>query len=110
MLVPAGQQITATIISRENAILCGQSWVDKTFSRVSPEITIDWQQGDGDKLIPDQVICTSTGNAAEILTAERTALNFLQTLSATATQTAEYVGKISHTDSKILDTRKVYDF
>ena len=98
--------VTATIISRENGVLCGKDWVERSFILVSPSIKIKWFCSDGDRIKPGKKICEIKGQAKAILTAERTALNFLQTLSATATQTAEYMDIISHTECKILDTRK----
>lgn len=105
-LIPATQTANARIISRENAVLCGIPWVQQCFKLLAPNTTIDWLVHEGEVLKPNQALCAITGNAREILTAERTALNFLQTLSATATITREYVEAISGTSARILDTRK----
>ena len=96
----------AKVICREDAVLCGQIWFELAFHKLDPDIVIDWQLNDGDALEKDITICTLNGNAQAILTGERTALNFLQTLSGTATKTKIYVDRISGTDAKILDTRK----
>ncbi len=97
---------SAKVICRENAVLCGQFWFDLVFHKLNPDIVIDWQLNDGDTLEKDISVCTLSGNAQAILTGERTALNFLQTLSGTATKTKIYVDRISGTHAKILDTRK----
>lgn len=96
----------AEVVCREPAILCGTAWFDQVFAQVDTEITIDWHYQDGDKISEDSLVCTLRGPVTSILTGERTALNFLQTLSATATTTAAYVNKVSGTKAKILDTRK----
>lgn len=105
-LIPENKESTAQLICRENAILCGQDWFDNAFNLLNPEIKISWYFEDGQSIKENDLICTISGNARHILTAERTALNFLQTLSATATQTAHYVKAIENTSCKILDTRK----
>ena len=105
-LINADDQGTARVITREAAILCGQAWVNEVFRQVDPELKILWQVQDGDKVEPDQVLFTVTGNARAILTGERPALNFLQTLSGTATAAHHYAAMIAHTQAKILDTRK----
>lgn len=97
---------SAKVISREAAVLCGQQWFDLVFHKLDPNIVIDWKLNDGDSMKPDETVCTLNGNAKAILTGERTALNFLQTLSGTATKTKIYVDRISGTDAQILDTRK----
>lgn len=106
LLIPEEAEATADLFSREHAVLCGQDWVKQTFAQLDPEIKIDWLANDGDELNPDQIVCSFTGSARSILTAERTAINFLQTLSATATTTKKYVDAIQDNDTKILDTRK----
>lgn len=105
-LVPAAQQVTATIIARETAIICGIPWVQTCFNQVDPHVNIHWQVVEGDRVQANQVLCEITGAARSLLTAERCALNFLQTLSATATETRKYVDAIAGTPSQILDTRK----
>lgn len=105
-LIPAEQQVTAHVISREWAILCGIQWFDEVFRQLDDSITIKWNVQDGDKLKSDQVICKLQGPARAILSGERAALNFLQTLSGTATSANEYVAAIKGTTCRILDTRK----
>jgi len=105
-LIPAENQATATIICREAATVCGRPWFDETIHQVDPTIEIDWSVEEGQKVDADQLLCTLKGSARNILTAERTALNFLQTLSATATVTSHYMAKLSGSNTKLLDTRK----
>ncbi|MFA6037993.1 MAG: carboxylating nicotinate-nucleotide diphosphorylase [Legionellales bacterium] len=105
-LIAPQAQARAQILSREAAVLCGVDFAKEVFNKVDPSIKQDWQLKDGDKLLPDQIFCTLAGPAHSILTAERTALNFLQTLSATATRTAYFVDLIKDTKATILDTRK----
>lgn len=105
-LIPPKTQLTADLFSRESAVLCGRDWLKQTFTQLDPDIKIKWQANDGDLIRPDQIICTLTGSAQSILTGERTAINFLQTLSGTATQTKKYVDAIEGTSAQILDTRK----
>ena len=89
-LIPADTQLTVHLICREQAILCGVDWFNLSFSHLNSHLKIEWFATDGDTLQPDQTVCKISGNARSILTAERTALNFLQTLSATATATNNY--------------------
>jgi nicotinate-nucleotide pyrophosphorylase (carboxylating) len=105
-LIPADASADATIISREDAVICGIDWVNACFQQLDPKTTIDWKVKEGDAAIPNQVLCNIAGNARTMLTAERTALNFLQTLSATATETKKYVDAISGLSTQVLDTRK----
>lgn len=105
-LIPADRQVRARIIAREACVLAGSAWAETTFHMLSPDISLDWQADDGDRLTPDQTLVTLSGPARSILTAERTALNFLQTLSGTATTTRHYVDAIAGTGARILDTRK----
>lgn len=105
-LVPADQHAHATLISREPAILCGIPWVEACFARLAPQARLQWQISEGAEVTAGQTLCIITGNARQILTAERCALNFLQTLSATATVTARYVQAVQGTKARILDTRK----
>lgn len=100
------KQTSANIISRENAVLCGAQYANSAFLQLDSTISIDWKAHDGDKIVKDQIICSITGDSKSIITAERVALNFLQTLSSTATQTDFLVKKIAHTSTKLLDTRK----
>jgi len=105
-LVPADQHAHATLISREPAIVCGIPWVEACFARLAPQARLEWQISEGAEVTAGQTLCIITGNARQILTAERCALNFLQTLSATATVTARYVRAVQGTKARILDTRK----
>ena len=105
-LIPVDKQVTADLFSREIAVLCGRDWLTQTFSQLDSDVKINWFIEDGDTINPDQIVCTLTGPAQSILTGERTAINFLQTLSGTATQTRLYVDAIESTDAQILDTRK----
>lgn len=105
-LVPAEQQAIATVISRETAVLCGTAWFETCFRKVDARTRIDWHAQDGERIAPDQALCEIHGAARSLLTAERPALNFLQTLSATATLTRHYVDAVAGTHAAILDTRK----
>lgn len=105
-LIPADAQSTAQVISRENAVLCGTAWFNEVFRQLDAHIVIDWQVGDGDAICSNQTLCRLTGNSRSLLSGERSALNLLQTLSATATQTRKFVDAISGTGAVILDTRK----
>ena len=100
------QTAQAKVICRENAILSGQQWFNETFQQLDPNIEINWLIKDGDQIEKDTIVCTLQGTAQAILTGERTALNFLQALSGTATLTRTYVDHIAGTTSQILDTRK----
>lgn len=105
-LIPQSKNSTAQLICREKAILCGCNWFESAFNLLDSNIKINWFFVDADEININDIICEISGNSQHILTAERTALNFLQTLSATATQTFQLVSKIKHTGCKILDTRK----
>ncbi len=105
-LIPATQLASATIISRENAIICGQDWLNACFFQLDKNVQIKWHVNEGDKVTANQLLCEISGNARALLSAERCALNFLQTLSAVATHTREYADAISGTSAQILDTRK----
>lgn len=105
-LIPEDKLTRADVICRESAVLCGKDWFDHVFKKLSNQIELTWKKNDGDEIQPDEIICHLSGPAREILTGERTALNFLQTLSATATSTHQYVNAIAGTACKILDTRK----
>jgi nicotinate-nucleotide pyrophosphorylase (carboxylating) len=105
-LISPTQQAQATIIARETAVICGIPWVEECFKQIAPNAKITWQVKEGEHVAANQLLCTITGNAREILSAERCALNFLQTLSATATVTKQYVEAIKGTHARILDTRK----
>jgi nicotinate-nucleotide pyrophosphorylase (carboxylating) len=105
-LVPSQQQDRAHIVAREPAVLCGTQWVTETFRQLDASIRLDWQATDGERIAADQVLLRIAGAARPILTGERTALNFLQTLSATATASSRYVEAVAGTGCRILDTRK----
>jgi nicotinate-nucleotide pyrophosphorylase (carboxylating) len=105
-LVPAAQQVRGSVVTREDAVLCGRPWVEETFRRLDPRVQLSWHAADGDRLTARQVIFAITGPARPVLTGERTALNFLQLLSATATATRRFVDAIAGTGCRILDTRK----
>ncbi len=105
-LIPAAQQATATVITREKCVICGTMWVDEVFAQLSAETVIQWFVQDGDKVAANTVLCEITGPARILLTGERTALNFLQTLSGTATTTAKYVALLHGSKTRLLDTRK----
>lgn len=105
-LVPASQQVRAQIIAREPAVLCGTDWADATFKQLDPAIRAQWLAQDGDTLVAERPVLILSGHARPILTGERTALNFLQTLSATATAARRYVDAVAGTGCRILDTRK----
>jgi nicotinate-nucleotide pyrophosphorylase (carboxylating) len=105
-LVATDEVAGATIIARQGLVLAGQAWVDEVFHQLDENIVIDWYIGDGQTAENDDVICKLVGNAGALLTGERTALNFLQTLSSTATMTSRFVAAIAGTKARILDTRK----
>ncbi|HSG93794.1 MAG TPA: carboxylating nicotinate-nucleotide diphosphorylase [Methylotenera sp.] len=106
LLVPEQQMVSATIIARESAVICGQHWVNACFKLIDSHVQLDWLVNEGDRVQPDQLLCKINGLARPLLSAERCALNFLQTLSATATETRKYVDAIAGTTAQILDTRK----
>jgi nicotinate-nucleotide pyrophosphorylase (carboxylating) len=105
-LIPEEQTATARIISRQEAVICGVDWVNEVFKQVDPNLTLEWQVDDGDLVQRDQVLFYAKGSARNLLTAERAALNFLQTLSGTATISKFYADKVIGTHVKLLDTRK----
>lgn len=97
---------TAVLTCRENAVICGTAWFDAAFRKLDPEVHIEWLAHDGDRVTPGAAICRLAGKARALVTAERTALNFLQLLSSTATVTSHYVDALAGTRTRILDTRK----
>ncbi len=105
-LIPPQQAGHATIVTRQDAVLCGTQWFDGCFRMLDPGCAIHWFAQDGAAIIAGQTICEVSGNARALLTAERAALNFLQLLSATATATRRYVDAVSGTRARIMDTRK----
>lgn len=106
LLVPANQHAQARVISRERAVICGRPWVDAVFNTLDPTILVDWQIEEGSIVAPDQVLFRLRGAARPMLTGERTALNFLQTLSGTASVVRHYVDAVAGTAAAIVDTRK----
>jgi nicotinate-nucleotide pyrophosphorylase (carboxylating) len=105
-LVDADGVVGAQIIARESLVLCGEEWVNEVFRQLDENIIIDWYIGDGGHAETGDIVCKLVGPARSLLTGERTALNFLQTLSSTATITAAYVRAVEGTGTKVLDTRK----
>lgn len=106
LLVPAGEQVQARVIVREQAVLCGAPWLDTVMQKIAPGSTIEWHYAEGDVMAADSVVCLISASARALLTAERTALNFLQLLSGVASATRHYVDMIEGTRARILDTRK----
>lgn len=105
-LVDPVRQATASIVCREEAVICGQPWVNEVLRQVAPQAKASWLLSDGQRCTPGQVIVQIQGPARELLTAERSSLNFLQMLSAVATQTDRYVQAVRGTRAAIVDTRK----
>jgi nicotinate-nucleotide pyrophosphorylase (carboxylating) len=105
-LVPEGKQARATVITREAAVVCGRPWFDEVFRQIDPRVSLEWQVDEGEAVGPDALLCRLAGAARALLTGERTALNFLQTLSGTATATRRYADVVAGTGCRILDTRK----
>ena len=105
-LIPPLAQAEATIITREDCVFCGQAWVTEIFKQLDPSVVIEWHLTDGDKASANTPLFTLKGSARSLLTGERAALNFVQTLSGTATISHEYSQRVAHTQVKILDTRK----
>ena len=105
-LVAPNATATASVLCRESAVLCGVAWFDEVFRQLHPHITIDWRAGDGDAVEANDLVCTVTGPAARILTGERTALDFLQLLSGTATTARSYARALDGSRTQVLDTRK----
>ncbi len=105
-LIPASDRAQARVISRQEAVVCGRAWVDEVFRQVDPEVQVEWLVEDGDKVERDQVLFRLQGSARSLLTGERAALNFLQTLSGTATISHEYAQRVAGTPVRLLDTRK----
>lgn len=105
-LIARGARVRAQLITRETAILCGTAWFDEVFRQLDSGVRIDWSARDGDRLQANQILCALEGPARALLTGERTAMNFLQTLSGTATTARHYVDAVAGTRAVILDTRK----
>lgn len=105
-LIPPEAFAEATVISREAAVLCGSAWFEESFRQLNAAVQIAWQAADGERVAPGQVLCRLSGAARTLLTGERTALNFLQTLSGTATAVRAYADALAGMPTRVLDTRK----
>ncbi|WP_151702918.1 carboxylating nicotinate-nucleotide diphosphorylase [Nitrincola alkalilacustris] len=105
-LIAADTQAKAQVITREFAVICGIAWVDEVFHQVDPSVELTWHVKDGDQVVPGGLLFAMSGSARSLLTAERTALNFLQTLSGTATTSHHYAQRVAATGVRLLDTRK----
>jgi nicotinate-nucleotide pyrophosphorylase (carboxylating) len=105
-LVPAQRRAQARVLARESAVICGAPWAEAALRQVEPGVQVQWLVAEGKRCAPDQVVLQVEGSARALLTAERTALNFLQLLSAVATKTATYVEAVRGTRAQIVDTRK----
>jgi len=105
-LVPTDELSRARIITREDGIFCGRAWVEETCRQADPKLHLLWEVQDGDRVAPNQALYFIEGSARSMLTAERTALNFVQLLSGTATLADRYAKRVAHTRAKVLDTRK----
>jgi nicotinate-nucleotide pyrophosphorylase (carboxylating) len=105
-LVPALQRVRGSVVAREGAVLAGRPWVDATFRHLDPHVQLAWHVSDGEPIAANQIVFDIAGSARPVLTGERTALNFLQLLSATATVTRRFVDAVAGTGCTILDTRK----
>jgi nicotinate-nucleotide pyrophosphorylase (carboxylating) len=105
-LVPAAQRVRGSVVAREDAVLCGRAWVEETFRQLDPRVQLSWHVTDGERVAAGQGIFAIAGPARAVLSGERTALNFLQLLSGTATVTRRFVDAVAGTGCRILDTRK----
>lgn len=105
-LIPAGNSAHARVITRESAVICGVEWVNEVFRQIDPSVMVHWKVADGDRVEPNQVLFELQGKARSLLTGERCALNFLQTLSGTATVCRRYADIVAGTSVRLLDTRK----
>ncbi|HET9390349.1 MAG TPA: carboxylating nicotinate-nucleotide diphosphorylase [Steroidobacteraceae bacterium] len=105
-LVPSDQRVRGTVVTREDAVLCGRPWVEATFRQLDPRIRLSWRASDSERIARDQILFEIEGPARPVLTGERTALNFLQLLSGTATAARRFADAIAGTGCSILDTRK----
>lgn len=105
-LIPAGRIGRATVISREDAVLCGTAWFDTVFRRLDGNVSLNWTAADGDRIAKDQLLCEIEGSARALLSAERSGLNFLQLLSGVATKARQYADVVAGTRAVVVDTRK----
>jgi nicotinate-nucleotide pyrophosphorylase (carboxylating) len=106
LVIPADKLATATLITREAMVVCGQAWFDAVFKKLDANIDIDWQYEEGEQAFAGDILCQLSGSARALLTGERAALNLLQTLSATASLAKQYAKALEGTGSVVLDTRK----
>jgi len=106
LLLPAEKQAVAKVITREAGVFCGKRWVEEVFIQLGNKVTLNWHVEDGQALVADQLLFELTGPARLLLTAERTALNFVQTLSGVATEVSRYVALLAGSETQLLDTRK----
>jgi nicotinate-nucleotide pyrophosphorylase (carboxylating) len=105
-LIGAGVHSKAWILAREEAVICGRPWVEETLAQIAPSVSLNWKVAEGQRCRENQIVVEFEGLARELLTAERTMLNFMQLLSATASVTARYVDAVAGTKARIVDTRK----
>ena len=105
-LIGADVQARSRIVTREDGILCGTAFALEAFQQIDPSCHVEWAAQDGDAIAADSLVCTLSGPARALLTGERTALNFLQLLSGTASTAGQYAARVAHTGVKLLDTRK----
>ncbi len=105
-LIPEKRRVSARVFTREDMVLCGVAWVNEVFRQIDKEVAVNWNYKDGDEVEADCILYTLEGNARSLLTGERTALNFLQTLSGVATATNRFVKKLEGSSTSLLDTRK----
>ena len=105
-LIGADVQASGRIVTREDGILCGTAFALEAFQQIDPSCHVEWAAQDGDAIAADSLVCTLSGPARALLTGERTALNFLQLLSGTASTAGQYAARVAHTGVKLLDTRK----
>ncbi|MDP1667240.1 MAG: carboxylating nicotinate-nucleotide diphosphorylase [Methylobacter sp.] len=105
-IIPESMAAEAEVVTREDMVLCGQAWFDAVFKSLDASINIEWLAAEGESVVKNTLLCKLSGSARGLLTGERTALNLLQTLSATATVARQYADAVSGTDCKVLDTRK----
>ena len=106
LLIPADKNAQANLITREEGVFCGKAWAEQVFNQLGGEVALHWHVDDGDLVLPNQLLCELEGPARAILTGERTAMNFIQTLSGVATLTKHYVDRLAGTHTRLLDTRK----
>jgi len=105
-LIPADAVSLANVISRQDCVFCGMDWFEEVFRQIDDEVFVEWHVEDGDSIEAEDTICSISGPSRSLLTGERTALNFVQTLSATATLASRYAAAVKGTNAVVLDTRK----